>query len=194
MVICGWVGRRVSGGKALPTSNWHAYLFRKQAANTHAALSAHPAGSAGRRAALPPLQGLLFSLLDQGRLAFDQGSCDLVACAASFEVLEAAAGSDSKSLAAGACVAVKSFECREEFQMRAARREGRGCCWLGGRVGVAAARRWWARGWAYVWACCHCFLGSSCCTSIGEHQPADAYARTLCVSAPPRPLPARVAR
>ena len=34
------------------------------------------------------MQGLLFSVLEQGRGVFDQGTCDLVACAAAFELLE----------------------------------------------------------------------------------------------------------
>ena len=47
------------------------------------------------------VQGLLFSVLEQGRAGFDQGSCDLVACAAAFELLEPLASRDAGAAGAG---------------------------------------------------------------------------------------------
>ncbi|GAB4821148.1 hypothetical protein N2152v2_008194 [Parachlorella kessleri] len=55
-------------------------------------------------------QGLLFSVLEQGRAAFDPGSCDLVACAAAFELLEPLASRGPGAAGAGVRAALAIYE------------------------------------------------------------------------------------
>ncbi len=58
------------------------------------------------------MQGLLFSVLEQGRAAFDPGSCDLVACAAAFELLEPLASRGPGAAGAGATPLTYPMPCR----------------------------------------------------------------------------------